>query len=93
VVPISTYAHVKKGACAVIGGAFLENWYLFADYCDGILRSLPLDAAAGTKAAQIYDFNRDSKQVGVVAVVSDVFGRVWVLDAWGGNVFQIEATP
>jgi glucose/arabinose dehydrogenase len=90
--PIYTYAH-EKGVCAVIGGAFLANWYIFADYCDGSIRGLPLDAAPKTKAAKLLNLNGLGKRVGIVAISGDELGRVWVLDGWGGTIYRLEATP
>jgi hypothetical protein len=90
--PISTYAH-ENGACAVIGGAFLADWYIYADYCDGIIRGLPLDAAPGTKAAQLFDLNSLGKRVGIVSIIGDELGRVWVLEGWNGGVYRLEVAP
>lgn len=90
--PVTTYAH-ENGACAVIGGAFLADWYIYADYCDGIIRGLPLDAAAGTKAAQLFDLNSLGKRVGIVSIVGDELGRVWVLEGWSGGIYRLEVAP
>lgn len=92
VMPITTYAH-KDGACAVIGGAILAEWFIFADYCDGIIRGLPIDAAPDTKAAQLYDMSSAGTRVGIFGISSDRFGRVWVLDGWGGAIYQLEVAP
>ena len=91
--PITTYEHVKGGPCAVIGGAVVEEWYLFADYCDGKLLGIPIDADPGTKASELLNFNAASVRVGVIGIVHDAAGNTWVLDGWGGTLIQLRVTP
>ena len=91
--PITTYEHVKGGPCAVIGGAVVEEWYLFADYCDGKLLGIPIDADPGTKASELLNFNATSERVGVIGIVHDDAGNTWALDGWGGALIQLNVTP
>jgi hypothetical protein len=90
--PISTYSH-DNGTCAVIGGAFLSDWYIYADYCDGIIHGLPLHAAPGTKAAKLFDLNSLGKRVGVVGIVGDRLGRVWAVEGWSGAIYRLDVAP
>lgn len=91
--PITTYAHTPDGACAAIGGAVIGDWYVFGDYCDGVLRGLPIDAAVGTAAAPMLDLNSLGSRVGITGVIRDSMGRLWALDGWGGAIISIEAKP
>ena len=90
--PLTTYGH-ERGACAVIGGAFIGDWYIFADYCDGVIRGLPADVLPGTKAAELFDLNKLGKPVGIVAIERDALDRVWVLEGWSGAVYRLEVSP
>lgn len=90
--PLTSYLHVMGGPCAVIGGAVVGEWYLFADYCDGILRGIPVDAALGTKAVELINLNRDALSIGVIGVLNDGAGRTWVLDGWGGSLIKLDIT-
>jgi glucose/arabinose dehydrogenase len=91
--PVTTYLHKKGGACAVIGGAVVEGWYLFADYCDGIVRGIPTDAEAGTQAVALLKLNKEGLKVGVIGVMKDSQQRTWVLDGWGGSLIRLEISP
>lgn len=91
--PITTYLHEKGGACAVIGGAVAGDWYLFVDYCDGIVRGIPVDATAGTQSIELLNLNADALSVGVIGVVRDAAGRIWLLDKWGGALMELTVTP
>jgi glucose/arabinose dehydrogenase len=91
--PITTYEHLKGGPCAVIGGAVVGEWYLFADYCEGTLLGIPIDADPGTKASELLNFNATSSKVGVIGVVHDDAGNTWALDGWGGALIQLDVTP
>jgi len=91
--PITTYAHTPDGACAAIGGAVIGDWYVFGDYCDGVLRGVPIDASVGTAPAPLLDLNSLGSRVGITGVIRDSTGRLWALDEWGGAIISIESTP
>jgi len=85
--PRSSYAHTK-GRCSVIGAAFSQEYFLFADYCTGELFAIPSDAAPATEPTAVVWVGKRPRLM-PTALYSDRRGRVWILDQLNSRVFQV----
>lgn len=90
VAPRTSYAH-KEGRCSIIGAAFSEEHFLFADYCSGEFFAIPLGAAAATEPTQIKLIGKWPRLM-PVALFSDSLGRVWILDQLNSKIFQVSVS-
>ncbi len=88
--PVYEYDH-SDGSCAVTGGVVyhgsairtLRGWYVFGDYCSGILWAMYVAPGAGAQVVQLADR-------GVVsAIVAGPDGEVYVLDYGNGKVYLL----
>jgi glucose/arabinose dehydrogenase len=83
--PVTEYSH-DNGACSITGGYVyrgdaipaLDSYYLYADYCSGIVQAFAVeDTAAGSKPA-ITTLRESGPEVSSFA--QDLSGEVYVLD-------------
>lgn len=86
--PIYTYDHAS-GGCSISGGVrargegagSLAGWYVFADYCSGVVTALEVIGEGETMSAgRTVDL---ATSAGVTAVVSGFDGTVYVLSGEG----------
>lgn len=94
VLPIAEYGHDL--GCSVTGGAVyrgeaipsLRGWYVFSDYCGGILFGVPADAEApdgGALAPRVLL----EPGLSISAFGVDSSGELYVADIEGGRVYRI----
>jgi len=90
--PVHVYPH--DGRCSVTGGAVyrgtsipsLRGWYVFSDYCDGVLRALhPGDPTSTTTPVVL------GGEGTVVAIDAAPDGELYVLDLDAGTVSRLVA--
>jgi glucose/arabinose dehydrogenase len=88
--PVYEYDH-SNGSCAVTGGVVyrgsairtLRGWYVFADYCSGVLWAMYVAPGAGAQVVQLGDRGT------VSAVVAGPDGEVYVLDYGNGKIYLL----
>ena len=90
VAPRTSYAH-NAGRCSIIGAAFAEEHFLFADYCSGEFFAIPLDAAAATEPTAVKLTGKWPRLM-PVALFSDSLGRVWIIDQLKSKIFQVSVS-
>jgi len=88
--PRTSYAH-NAGRCSIIGAAFAEEHFLFADYCSGEFFAIPLDAAAATEPTAVTLTGKWPRLM-PVALFSDSLGRVWIIDQLNSKIFQVSVS-
>jgi len=89
--PIFEYPHGDAG-CSVSGGdvyrgagiASLQGWYLFSDYCSGIITAL--QATDGTLTGQV----ALGQIAGVSAICAGPDGELYVLSLGDGTVYRVD---
>jgi glucose/arabinose dehydrogenase len=90
VLPVTEYAH--DIGCSVSGGfvyrgsaiAGLAGWYLFSDYCSGLLFGVPSDAPIGTPPRILLETG-----LNVSAFGQDSEGELYLADIGGGAIYRI----
>jgi glucose/arabinose dehydrogenase len=93
--PAAEYDHAS-GDCSITGGfvyrgtkvAGLTGWYLFSDYCSGVIRAVPTGASAADPAEPVVllDTGRSIVSFGEAAD-----GELYVADIGSGEILEIVA--
>lgn len=93
--PLFEYAR-EGGNCAIIGGLVVRDprlpglWgrYLYADHCQGELRSIRLvrGKAASERSLGVV-------RPGIGTFGEDALGRVYIGTIWGGDVYRLDPLP
>ncbi|MEI7548363.1 MAG: PQQ-dependent sugar dehydrogenase [Actinomycetota bacterium] len=91
--PVFEYSHGRDG-CAVAGGAVyrgskiptLQGWYLFGDYCSGIVRAL--HTVPGQATPDVVELGT---QPTTSAVSAGPDGEVYAVDAGNGRITRLTA--
>jgi glucose/arabinose dehydrogenase len=93
--PAAEYDH-SSGDCSITGGFVyrgsrvngLAGWYLFSDYCSGVIRAIPASAKADDPAAPtvLLESRRS-----IVSFGEGADGELYVADIGSGEVLQIVA--
>jgi glucose/arabinose dehydrogenase len=92
VLPVAEYAH--DAGCSVTGGYVyrgsaigdLRGWYLFSDYCSGLLFGLRSDATGVNTPAVLLETG-----LNVSAFGEGVAGELYVADIESGGIYRIDA--
>jgi glucose/arabinose dehydrogenase len=90
VLPITEYG--RDAGCSVTGGFVyrgtaiegLAGWYLFSDYCSGLIFGVPSDAAPGTAPRLLLETGLSVSSFG-----QDSDGELYVADIAGGGIYRI----
>ncbi|HAP74776.1 MAG TPA: sugar dehydrogenase [Acidimicrobiaceae bacterium] len=94
--PVYEYSH-GNGDCSVSGGAVyrgnevpdLRGWYLFADWCSGLVWAIPSDVAAGDPGSvTVVELGRLPNVSAIVAAPND---ELYVLAHGDGSVYRLIA--
>jgi hypothetical protein len=64
----------------------LRGWYVFSDYCSGILFAIPADAEGLVAPRVLFETG-----VNVSAFGEDADGELYVADIEGGGIYRIVA--
>jgi len=92
VLPVAEYAH--DAGCSVTGGHVyrgttidgLRGWYLFSDYCSGLLFGLRSDATGVNTPAVLLETG-----MSVSAFGEGIDGELYVADIGSGGIYRIDA--
>jgi len=90
VLPVAEYGHDQ--GCSVTGGyvhrgeAFgsLEGWYLFADYCSGLLFGIDADATGVNEPVTLLQTD-----LSISAFGQDTAGELYLADHGSGTIYRI----
>ncbi|MEA2652021.1 MAG: hypothetical protein QOI85_1742 [Chloroflexota bacterium] len=97
VLPIAEYGHEQ--GCSVTGGLVyrggdvdgLQGWYLFGDYCSGLLFGLPSDAQAPADGSALAPRVLLESGRSISSFGTDTDGELYLTDIGGGTVSRIVA--
>jgi len=92
VLPVTEYTHDQ--GCSVTGGYVyrgeaipdLRGWYLFSDYCSGILFGIPSDAEGLVAPRVLLETGARLSAFG-----EDADGELYVADIEGGGIYRVVA--
>lgn len=86
--PVIDYGHAG-GACSITGGfvyrgtriAALDGYYLYADYCTGIVQAFPVSSAVSGGHVKLTTLRKSGLQV--TSFAQDIEGELYLLDSDG----------
>ncbi|MEM7195311.1 MAG: PQQ-dependent sugar dehydrogenase [Pseudomonadota bacterium] len=92
--PVAQYSSSGGGNpdCSVTGGYVyrgsdipeLQGYYLFADYCSGIVRTVEFDAAIGSNERVLEDY-----EFFISSFAEDNQGELYIMNFFGGAILKI----
>ena len=97
VLPLAEYGHDQ--GCSITGGHVyrggdvggLQGWYLFADYCSGLLFGLPSDAEAPVDGSALAPRVLLETGRSISSLGTDTDGELYLTDIGGGPLSRIVA--